>query len=91
MFFTSEDVVAAGLLANAVDADVIRVGTARRSVRHFVFEQVISARMLHSAVQPASVFYVDCTKETHTHTQINKGQNYQFMSIVTDMHQFNIN
>ena len=63
MLFASEDVVAAGLLANAVDADIVRVGTARCSVSHFVFEQIISAGLFHPAVQPTSVFDMNCITE----------------------------
>lgn len=55
----AEDVVAAGRLADAVDANVVRVRAAARSVNDFALEQVVSAGMFHPAVQLAAILFTD--------------------------------
>lgn len=62
MLLAPENVIAAGLLADAVHADVVRVRTAAGPVNHLVLEQVVGAGLFHSAVEPAAIlnaYYMD--------------------------------
>jgi hypothetical protein len=60
LFLASEDVIAAGRLADAADADVVRVRSASCAIGHFVLEQVVGAGLFHAAVEPAAILQVDC-------------------------------
>ena len=69
LLLESQHVFAAGRLADSVDADVVRVRTARRAVSHFVLEQVIGAGLLDAAVQTTSVLEGNCTKSKRQQQQ----------------------
>lgn len=43
LFFATEDVVAAGRLADAVDANIVRVRAAAGAIDYLILEQVVSA------------------------------------------------
>lgn len=65
MLATAEDVIAAGRLADAVDANIVRVGTAAGAIDYFILEQVVSARLFHAAVQTTPILHADCFVPEH--------------------------
>lgn len=60
MFLAAEDVVAAGRLADAVDANIVRVRAAAGAIDYLILEQVVSARLFHSAVQATTILHTNC-------------------------------
>lgn len=64
--------MAAGLLADAVHADVVRVRAAGGAVDHLILEQVVGARLLHAAVQAASILDADCRRGEKTNLSKNE-------------------
>ena len=60
LFFATEDVVAAGRLADAVDANIVSVRAAAGAIDYLILEQVVSARLFHSAVQATTILHTNC-------------------------------
>ena len=63
LFFATEDVVAAGRLADAVDANIVSVRAAAGAIDYLILEQVVSARLFHSAVQATTILHTNCWKK----------------------------
>lgn len=52
--------VTAGLLADAVDANIVRVRATAGPIDNFILEQVVGARLFDSAIQTTTILHADC-------------------------------
>ena len=68
----TEDVVAAGRPADAVDTDIVRVGAAAGAIDYLILEQVVSARLFHAAVQATTILHADCVKHPKSPPTISR-------------------